>query len=101
VTRRIVLSPEAQAQLDDLYDHIADAASPSTALRFTDAILDQVEALRDVPNIGTVRDDLLPGLRTMGFRRRVTIAFIVEPTAVLIVGLYYGGRDFEALLGED
>lgn len=101
MTRRIVLSPAAQAQLDDLYDYIADAASPAAALRFTDAILNQLEALRDFPNVGTARDDLLSGLRTMGFRRRVTIAFVAEPTEVLVVGLYYGGRDFEALLRED
>jgi toxin ParE1/3/4 len=100
VSHRIVLSPEARAHLDDLYDYIADAASPATALRFTDALIDQLEVLRDFPNLGTSRDDILPGLRTIGFRKCVTIAFVVEPAAVLVVGLYYGGRDFEALLRE-
>ena len=31
-----------------------------------------------------------------GFERRVTIAFIVTAEAVLIEGIFYGGRDFEA-----
>jgi plasmid stabilization system protein ParE len=70
-------------------------------LRFTDAILDLLEELRDFPNRGTMRDDLLPGLRTVGFRRRVTIAFVVEPTQVLVVGIFYGGQDFEAMLRDD
>jgi hypothetical protein len=29
----------------------------------------------------------------------VTIAFAVEESAVLVVGVFYGGQDFEALLG--
>jgi toxin ParE1/3/4 len=38
------------------------------------------------------------GLRTIGFRRRVTIAFTVETNTVTILGVYYGGRDFETSL---
>jgi toxin ParE1/3/4 len=45
---------------------------------------------------GQARDDLLPGLRTVGFERRATIAFMVTSEAVLIEGVFYGGRDFEA-----
>jgi toxin ParE1/3/4 len=101
VSHNIVVSNEARAQLDDLYDYIAAATSSATALRFTNAILDQLESPRDFPNVGTTRDDILAGLRTIGFRRRVTIAFVVEPTEVLVVGIYYGGQDFEAVLRDD
>ena len=101
MNRAIVLSAEAQAQLNDLYDHIAAAASPAIALHFTNAILDQLETLRDFPYLGISREDILPGLRTIGFRRRVTLAFVVEPTDVLIVGIFYGGQDFETLLQSD
>jgi toxin ParE1/3/4 len=38
---------------------------------------------------------LRPGLRTIGFRRRVTIAFAVEAEVVTIIGVFYGGQDFE------
>jgi toxin ParE1/3/4 len=44
---------------------------------------------------------LLPGLRTIGFRRCVTIAFAVEADAVMIIGIFYGGQDFEAALQLD
>jgi hypothetical protein len=40
-------------------------------------------------------------LRTIGLRRRVTIAFVVEPGAVLVVGVFYGGQDFESVLKGD
>ena len=49
------------------------------------------------PLRGQVRDDLLDGLRTIGFERRVTIAFVVNDDAVLIEGVFYGGQDFEAV----
>ena len=52
--------------------------------------------LSTFPLRGTQRDDLLSGLRVTGFERRVTIAFIVTAEAVLIEGIFYGGRDFEA-----
>ena len=59
-------------------------------------IVDFCNGLSTFPLRGTQRDDLLPGLRVTGFERRVTIAFIVTAEAVLIEGIFYGGRDFEA-----
>jgi toxin ParE1/3/4 len=49
---------------------------------------------------GRARDDIRPGLRTIGYRRRVIIAFAVIGQDVLIVGVFYGGRDYEAILTE-
>jgi plasmid stabilization system protein ParE len=51
--------------------------------------------------IGVARDDLRPGLRIVGFRRRVTIAFAVTEATVEIPGIYYGGRDYETLLSAE
>ena len=48
---------------------------------------------------GTQREDVLPGLRTIGFERRATIAFLVEGDLVLIEGVFHGGQDFESALG--
>jgi toxin ParE1/3/4 len=52
-------------------------------------------ALGTFPERGTRRDDLAPGLRTIGFERRATIAFRVGRTDVVIVRIFYGGQDFE------
>jgi toxin ParE1/3/4 len=57
--------------------------------------------LATFPLRGQQREDLLPGLRTIGFERRITIAFVVAPEAVLIEGIFYGGRDFESFFKED
>ncbi|MBA2262749.1 MAG: type II toxin-antitoxin system RelE/ParE family toxin, partial [Solirubrobacterales bacterium] len=64
------------------------------------AYLDRIEAcclgLGDFPERGTRRDDLWPSLRTMGFERRITIAFTVAAEAVTVLRVLYGGRDLEA-----
>ena len=101
MSHSIVVTPEARDQLNAIADYIADAASPDIARRFTDGIVDCLAPLADHPRIGAPRGDLRPGLRTLAFRRRVTIAFVVEETAVVVIGFYYGGRDFEALLRDE
>jgi toxin ParE1/3/4 len=76
------------------------AADAETASRFTDGIIDHIAKLSAFPKRGTPRDDLRPGLRTISWRR-VTIAFVVEARDVVVTGVFYGGRDFEALIRED
>jgi toxin ParE1/3/4 len=51
--------------------------------------------LATFPRRGTRRNDIAPGLRTIGFERRVTIAFRVLAEVVEIVTIAYAGRDFE------
>ena len=97
---RVVLRPEALEQLDELYDYIADAGSSENAEKFTESILFFCEGLADFPYRGLARDDLRPGLRTIGFKRRVVVAYAVLDETVAIIGIYYGGRDHERLLGD-
>lgn len=96
----VIYSPEAEAQLVALYFHIAAAASPEIAARYTGAIVKQCESLKTFPLRGTRRDDIRPGLRVFGFRRRVSIAFEVTADVVTILGIFYGGQDFEEVFKE-
>lgn len=99
MTRRVVYSPRAQQQLTDLYLWIAEQSGfPDRAEGFVAAILTYCDGLTDFPMVGVARDDLRPGLRTIGFRRRVVIAFAVTHETVEMLGVYYGGRDYEAVL---
>lgn len=98
---RVIFSPEAEAQLVALYRRISGKTASAIADRFTGAIVDYCEKLETFPERGTRRDDLRPGLRTIGFRRRLTIAFTIEAGAVTIIGIFYGGQDFEAALQDE
>ncbi|MFZ0303356.1 MAG: type II toxin-antitoxin system RelE/ParE family toxin [Terracidiphilus sp.] len=97
---RVVFAPEAEAQLVALYFQLATAASLEIADSYTEAIVEQCESLKTFPIRGTLRDDLRPGLRTFGFRRRVTIAFEATAGTVTILGIFYGGQDFAAAFEE-
>lgn len=100
MTSRVVFTPEAEEQLVDLYRYIAAAGSPEAAARYTDSIVTFCEDLATFPHQGRARDDIRPGLRLIGYRRRVVIAFAVTVHALLIVGVFYGGRDYGAILAE-
>jgi toxin ParE1/3/4 len=101
MTHRIVFSPEAEAQLVALHGYLAHEAGLAVARSFTEAIVQHCEALDIFPNRGAPRDDLRPGLRTLSFRGRVTIAYSVYADVVTILAVFHGGQDFESALRED
>jgi toxin ParE1/3/4 len=74
--------------------------APEIADRYIDELISYCESLATLPDAGTPRDDIRPGLRTIGFRGRVVIAFATIDDAVVILGVYYGGRHYETLLSE-
>lgn len=93
---RIVFSPMAEVQLLKLYRDIAARGLPGIAEDYTAGIVEYCRSFSTFPQRGARRDDIRPGLRTIGYRRRVTIAFEVTDDAVNILGVYYGGQNFEA-----
>lgn len=99
---RVVFSPEAEAQLSSLYDYIAAVASASIAAQYTEAVISHCEALQTFPQIGTMRNDVRPGLRITHHKRRTVIAFTVDLEAeqVSILGVFHGGQNFETLLSD-
>lgn len=97
----VVFTPEAQEQVLSLYRFIAAAASPGIAERYTSSIVAYCESLRDFPLRGTRRDDVRPGLRITNYKKRVVIAFDVEAEQVSIIGIFYGGQDYESVLQFD
>ena len=101
MSHRVVFTPEALDQLAALYQYIAVAASPTIALRYSDAIVSYCESLSIFPHRGTVRDDLRMGLRVTHYKKRAVIAFAVEADWVYIIGVFYGGQDYVSRLSDD
>ena len=95
---RVEFSPESEDQLVELYRYIADAASPDIAARYTDAIVGYCEGLNTFPIRGTRRDEVRPGLRITNYKKRTVIAFAVDTDVVSIVGIFYGGQDYQTIL---
>jgi plasmid stabilization system protein ParE len=97
---RVVFSSAAEDQLAALFGYIAVEASPDIAARYTEAIVTYCESLCVFPHRGVLRDDMRPGLRITHHKKRAVIAFTVDDAAelVFILGVFYGGQDYEALL---
>lgn len=93
--------PSARADLFNIYDYIALQSGRAVAGRYIDRIEAACMSLETFSERGTRRDDLMPGLRTIGFERRVTIAFTVRPDEVEIVRVLYGGRDIETAFRQE
>ncbi len=71
------------------------------ALQYTSAIIEHCEKLHAFPHRGTPRDDIRPGLRVTHYKRRTVIVYAVEHQQVFILGVFYGGRDYEGALQTD
>jgi plasmid stabilization system protein ParE len=97
----VVFTPEAQEQLVAIYRHIAAAASPTIAERYVNAVITHCEGLQTFPHRGTCRDDIRPGLRVTNYKKRVAIAFDVDAERVSILGVFYGGQNYEAAFQSD
>lgn len=71
------------------------------AAGYSDAVVSFCEGLATFPRQGVSRDDIRPGLRVISYRRRVVIAYAELNDRVSIIGVFYGGRDFETALQEE
>jgi plasmid stabilization system protein ParE len=69
--------------------------------RYVDAIVDFCMSLQMFAGRGVAREDLLPRLRITHFRKRATIAYLLDDETISIVGVFYGGQDYEAAFGSE
>ena len=88
-------SPEAEEQLASLYRYLAAVASPKIANRYTSAIVSYCEGLNTFPHRGLPRNDIRQGLRVTNYKSRTIIAYDVTAEVVSIIGIFYGGQDYE------
>lgn len=96
----VVWRPRARADLLALYDWIAERADPETAFEYTAKIEAHAATLAEFPERGTPRDDLVPGMRTIPYRRRTVIAYRVTDGVVVVLRLVHAGQDWSGLSDE-
>ena len=93
--RDLRIADQAQTDLLEIWLYIASDA-PEAADGFLDLIHTKCEALRDTPELGRARDELLPGLRNLPVKR-YTIFYRVGPESVEVVRILNGYRDMASL----
>lgn len=93
--RRVIFTPEARHDLFGIYEWIASKASLLVAIAYIERLEAYCLGFDSASERGHRRDDVFPGLRIVGFERRVTIAFVVDENQVTILRLFYGGQNWE------
>jgi toxin ParE1/3/4 len=87
------LSQEATDDLFEIWLHIARDSGGERADAVEARLRRSCLKLTEFPRRGTPHDELEPGLRTIPFERRATIAYRVVGRTVEITRIYYAGRD--------
>ena len=102
---RILYTPEAKRQLDDLDNWITSAASPETARAFIGGIMSHIEGLLVFPRAARDRTDVRAGMMTSTYRKRTVVAYTVDDSGdevvLHIIGVFHGGQDWESALRWD
>ena len=92
MSRGYRLTPEAQAQLDEIGMYIA-AENVDAALRVLDAFENAFDQLAAMPDIGHVREDITA--RPVKFWRVYSYLIVYDPasTPLTIIAVLHGARD--------
>ncbi|SIT54460.1 putative plasmid stabilization protein [Mesorhizobium prunaredense] len=97
MTHQVVFSAAAEKDVAELLAYLVPEAGERTARAWVDRLIVYCEGFATFPERGTRRDDIAPGLRTIGYRRRATIAFRGDGNVVVILRMLHGGRALEAV----
>jgi toxin ParE1/3/4 len=92
------LSVLAERDLDEIWSYVAEDASPTTADRLIDAIIDRFELLAEQPRIGRLRPEFGPGVRSFTVENHVI--YYRHESDVLIARVLHGRRDQGAAWSE-
>ncbi len=93
------LSRQADADLDDIADYVA-ADSPRAAIGILGALHDAFQTLAASPEIGNLRDDLMPSLRMFSPKRPASnyiIFYYVILDGIEVSDVIHGARDWVTL----
>jgi plasmid stabilization system protein ParE len=91
-------APEASNQLTALLWYVATNAGVKVAESFIAGIKRYCDSLGLYPERGIRRDDIRPELRITNHKGNTIVAFAIDHPArrVEILGIYYGGQDYES-----
>ena len=94
------LRAQAHQDIRDVFELVLETSGHlQTAENLANRIYDACEALGYFPEKGRDRNDLLPGLRVFPFERVAVIAYRITGDDVEILNIFYGGRDWETIVG--
>lgn len=100
----VYLTPDAIGDLSSIYEYIADKSGyPEIAWAYIEKLRSKCQDLQTAPLRGQRRDDLRENLRIVAIDKMAVAAFEVneEKRSVTVLNIFYGGRDYEAIMREE
>ena len=97
--RRYELTTEAQADLEEIADYIAQEASVQRAILVLKEFHDAFCKLSDMPGMGHFREDLLNKKYKFWTVYSYVIAYRWEVTPIQIIAIVHGARNLDAFFG--
>lgn len=100
-TYSVCFMPDAIRDLENIYAYISEQSGfPERAWAYMEKLKLKCQELATSPLRGRQRNDLMNGLRIYPLDKRTVAAFLVDESeqTVCILNIFYGGRDYEALL---
>lgn len=92
------LSALAERDLEEIWSYVAEDASPTTADRLIDAIIDRFELLAEQPRMGRLRPEFGEGVRSFTVENHVI--YYRHEDDVLVARVLHGRRDQTAAWSE-
>ena len=92
------LSVLAEQDLEEIWSYVAEDASPATADRLIDAIVDRFDLLADQPRMGRLRPEFGAGVRSFSVENHVI--YYRHDEDVVIARVLHGRRDQAAAWSE-
>jgi toxin ParE1/3/4 len=101
VNYQINFHPLVARDLDVIAHLIVDYSGPEVAACKLAEIEAVVTSLNDFPHRGSIRKEIVLGLRAIPAGRKAVVAFVVDDDArdVLIYAISYGGSDWISQVG--
>jgi plasmid stabilization system protein ParE len=99
---QITRHPLVERDLSEINDLVSDYAGPQIGYAKTDEIVRFIGKLTDFPHIGTIRNEIHPGLRAIPASDKSTVCFTIDDDtmSVYVVCVSYAGADWQARVRE-
>lgn len=99
--RRVVLSAQAIADLQVIAAWLTKEASGAVARRYVSRVKASLAKFEFAGERGSVRNDIMDGLRVVGILGSASVAFRVADDRVTILRVFHGGQDWQVALTAD
>jgi len=92
---KLIISRQAVEDLSDIWSYIA-LDNLNAADRFADKLYESCRTLAAMPEMGRIRNELLPGLRSLSYKGYI-IFYRIDNTKLAIIRVLNGCMDIDSM----